>query len=297
MKDEHLVSVIITTYKRSKFLCRAIESVVNQTYEKIEIIVVDDNGKENMQFREDTQNEIQLNFPSVNIKLLKNDTNKGACYSRNRGVENAEGNYLAFLDDDDVWHKEKIKKQVQLFDQLDENYGIVACYWNIIKNNKKEKIHKLSYKGNLSKILGMNHYAPTSMVLIKKYFFNEVGGFDIEYKCRQDIELYYRLASICKFDFVEEVLVDYYLHDSQISGNLPQKVEHIHMFFEKHKRTLSKFARGQLNEYLGDLHMALLNKKKGIKRYQLAIYFNPTRISQIIIKSTMGIFGYSRKNN
>ena len=100
MKQYPLVSVIIPTYKRSELLSRALASVIAQTYENLEIIIVDDNDGEN-EFRKTTRSKIQNEFSGKNIHYIENEKNEGLAEARNIGVKKSMGKFIAFLDDDD----------------------------------------------------------------------------------------------------------------------------------------------------------------------------------------------------
>ena len=102
-----LVSAIIPFYKKKKFIKETINSILKQTYENIEIVIVyDDLEKDDLRF-------LKQNFSNINkIRIIENDTNLGAGFSRNKGIEAAKGNYIGFIDADDLWSKEKISKQV-----------------------------------------------------------------------------------------------------------------------------------------------------------------------------------------
>src|SRR5215471_7855638 len=101
------VSVIIPTHNRAEFLRSAITSVLNQTYQDFEIIVVDDAST-------DKTPEVVASFHDGKIKYIRHDANKGDAGSRNTGIRNSSGDFLAFLDDDDEWLPEKLQMQVGL---------------------------------------------------------------------------------------------------------------------------------------------------------------------------------------
>ena len=99
-----LISVIIPTFNRETLLKRAIISVLNQTYQNLEIVIIDDASK-------DGTEKLVNNFQDSRINYFKNDRNQGVQISRNRGLEIAKGLFISFLDDDDFWLKEKIEEQ------------------------------------------------------------------------------------------------------------------------------------------------------------------------------------------
>lgn len=287
------VSVIIPTFKRSDYLVRAINSVLNQTYKNIEIIVVDDNDGDD-EYRKVTKSMIQPYLLDKSILYLEHSENKGLPSARNTGVKSATGIYIAFLDDDDEWLPEKIEKQINLFDTLPEDYGIVSCGWNLIHsvNHYKKELYP-NYKGDLSKILALNHFSPPSMVVIKKEAFDRVGGFDENFRWRQDIELYFRLAPFYLFDYVPEVLVNYYYHPESMSRNFKKKLEAVERFINKHRKELKKnnIPWSEINERKGDLAAASGKRIKAVKAFLIAGVNSKKRAKIVVIKAMLSLLG------
>src|SRR5262249_27810917 len=141
------VSVIIPTHNRAEFLRSAITSVLKQTFQDFEIIIIDDASK-------DHTREVIINFNDTRIKVIHNQVSKGAAGSRNIGVMNTNCGYIAFLDDDDEWLPEKLKMQTCLLDNSTQEIGGVCtgCF-TIEKASRRvlSKDHpeiKDIYKGN-----------------------------------------------------------------------------------------------------------------------------------------------------
>ena len=137
-----MVTVITPTYKRHQFLKNAIESVLAQTYADFEMIIVDDNPPRTAEriFTEDVIREID----DPRIRYIQNKENMGGAASRNVAIEMANGEYIAFLDDDDVYLPTKIEKQYNLIKKLPEEYGMVYC-WMSYKDFETNKILQLEY--------------------------------------------------------------------------------------------------------------------------------------------------------
>jgi glycosyltransferase involved in cell wall biosynthesis len=203
---KNLVSVIIPTYERYDLVLRAIDSVYNQTYPNIEIIVVNDNSKDERYF--------SLNDDS-RIKYIK--SNKRLGYPgkvRNLGIKESSGEWLAFLDDDDFWLKDKLEKQMLCSDKYDficcdalinnvrYNKNFYIDYWN---NNNPENKDELDYS-----ILLKHNLIINSTVVIKKDLINGVGGFD---ETRRQGEDYITWLKITKMGapcfFLDESLMEY----------------------------------------------------------------------------------------
>ena len=128
-----LVSAIITTHNRSpETVLRAVNSVLSQTYEKIELIVVDDSTSDYSQ-RQDVENSVRE--ASDRVLYIKHPTSRGANAARNTGLAHAKGYYVAFLDDDDEWSLNKIEEQLKCF--TDNSFALVYCGMVIIDDKKK----------------------------------------------------------------------------------------------------------------------------------------------------------------
>lgn len=123
MSDKPLVSVVVPVHNDSKFIKEAISSIINQSYKNTEIIVVDD-------FSVDDTVEKVLSFGDKGIKVIKNSSNKGAAYSRNIGIKKCTGEYVSFMDGDDVLDLEKTKKQVEFM--LSNNCVFSSCYYSFV---------------------------------------------------------------------------------------------------------------------------------------------------------------------
>lgn len=214
-----LVSVIITTYKRSpEIVMRAINSVRSQTYSNIEIIVVDDSPST---YEHRLELQKYLSEFGDEIKYIAHQQNQGACAARNTGLDSANGDYVAFLDDDDEWLPEKIEKQMEKF--IDEEIALVYCGMLVIDDTTMKFLGNETtiYSGNVyGKLIFNNFVGSTSSPLIKKKYLMEVGGFDIFMKSAQDYDLWLRLARKYKIDGIKENLLKYHIHkDERISTN------------------------------------------------------------------------------
>lgn len=143
-----LVTVIIPTYKRSDKIERAIKSAINQTYKNIEIIVIVDNAD----FPEERRKTKKIVSKYENIKFIENEENLGGALTRNVGIDNAQGKYIAFLDDDDEFISNKIERQMELMKQKEKDcikVGMVYCYKNGINSEGKTIFTtKIDYEGN-----------------------------------------------------------------------------------------------------------------------------------------------------
>lgn len=176
------VSVIIPTYKRSEFLERAIESVLNQSYSNLEIVVVDDNEIDS-NYRVETEKKMLKYSNNPRVVYVKNKKNVGGALARNIGINQATGKYIAFLDDDDIYIQDKIKNQLEYM--LETKYDM--SFTDVRFHNTNDRLidyRKHSYiRPNITneelliKHL-MHHLTPTSTYMIKKESLLEIGCFD-----------------------------------------------------------------------------------------------------------------------
>ena len=163
-----LVSVIITTYSRPDYLVRAIESVINQSYKSIEILVVDDNGKGKQQ---ETTKEILSNYKTV--KLITYSHNNGSCYARNIGVKNASGDIVMFLDDDDYYLETKVEQQCENF--INSDIDACICAMKRVDENNNEIISDENFpRGRDLKSYILSGNCFTTMIAIKKNVFESL---------------------------------------------------------------------------------------------------------------------------
>lgn len=213
------VSVIITCYNYGKYLKGCLDSVLNQSFSNFEIIIVNDGSIDNT-------DEIVENFQSLsNIKYIK-QPNKGQAIAKNVGIQNSSGDFIAFLDADDAWEKDKLKKQLPLFEK--NNVGVVysrAMYVNdqgqSIKNLKTTEKYLIPKSGKVTENLFLDNFVPFSSSIIRKDCFKKCGIFDVSLQMGIDWDLWLRISTVYEFDFVDEPLLIYRVgHAGQMSKNL-----------------------------------------------------------------------------
>lgn len=194
------VSVIIPTYKRVNELVLAINSVINQTYKNIEIIVVDDNGDNDYSLK---VRDIVESYCNNNIKLITYKGNKNGAFARNQGILNANGEFISFLDDDDIYLETKIEKQVNYLINNKSKFSGVYCK---MQNNKSKNFTYV--EGDLSlQILKNISLLPTPTLLLFKNAILDIECFDENLLRHQDYDLMLRYFEKYKIGFVDEFLV------------------------------------------------------------------------------------------
>lgn len=183
MKDEILVSVIIPTYKRTvNYLSRAVDSVLNQTYRQIEVVVIDDSPDSYPERKAIAQYMADVQKKDSRVLYLQNEKNIGGSLSRNRGIKACHGQYVTFLDDDDKYKPQKVEKQLQfmLEQDCDMSFSNMIMYdnaGNVVDFRSHTDIKSFDNTTLLRyhltrKITG----TPTFMYKTEK--IREIGGFD-----------------------------------------------------------------------------------------------------------------------
>lgn len=210
-REDELISVIIPTYKRNDTLVRAINSVKNQTYKNIEIIVVDDNAK----FLEIREKNKEIIKKYDDIIFIENKENLGGGISRNVGIQRATGKFIAFLDDDDEFYPNKLEEQFNYYKKLNnDNIAMIYCYAKMVNVDGSTYFFKKNIEGNLLKENVENCIAATSWWFCPKDKLLSVGGFE-DISSRQDASLLLKFfLKGYEVYCVQKILLKYYWHDS-----------------------------------------------------------------------------------
>jgi glycosyltransferase involved in cell wall biosynthesis len=202
MRQNSLISVIIPVYNRAWCIGQALDSVLGQTYKNFELIVVDDGS-------DDETGQILKNYKDnhENIKVLF-QKNKGVSSSRNLGILNSNGDFIAFLDSDDLWEKEKLQAQIEYF--MKNKSAFVCQTEEIWVRNKKrinpKKRHKKPFGDIFIPSLSLCLVSP-SAVMMRREFFDESGLFDEKMTACEDYDLWLRSSLIFDFHLIEKPFV------------------------------------------------------------------------------------------
>ncbi|MGM0519940.1 MAG: glycosyltransferase family 2 protein [Campylobacterota bacterium] len=174
--NNKLVSVNITTYNRAHLLPRCLDSVLSQSYDNMEVIIVDDCSSDNT-----TEVVKEYQQKDSRIKYIKHETNQKLPTARNTAWKNSLGEYIAFMDDDDEWmDKDKIKKQVKIFENSDdEKLALISTSVRLYSDENSFEDKIIQKPKNLkSHILSRNGIMYTPTVMTKRSVIEKVGGFD-----------------------------------------------------------------------------------------------------------------------
>jgi len=273
-----LVSVIIPVYNCSKYILSAIDSVLEQTYKNYELIVVDDGSTDNTA-------DVVLKYKDK-IKYILQD-NGGVSKARNTGINNANGSYIAFLDADDVWEKNKLEIQMNLFElfgdvdlifcsflhtkdgkivtgkTFQETYNIFREYNIKIKNifeynstfdccdNKN-----IFYWGNIYKYLFLGNFILPSSVLLRRNSLSKTGLFDERYRVAEETEFFLRYSKLNTIGFIDCPLLRYEMPESEnLSG----------------KKNMEKLIKNALQIQIDSLMANYEEYKKNVRFFETGI--------------------------
>jgi glycosyltransferase involved in cell wall biosynthesis len=193
MQSEPTVSVVIATYKRAGLVPRAIDSVLRQTFQDFEIIVVDDGSPDNTK-------EVVASVADKRIRYIRHEKNKGLPAGRNTGIRAAMGRYIAFLDDDDRWREDKLAKQVKAM----QTYDAVVCAAEA--SGKLMTFHRKPVV-ELADLRRGNQFPPSGL-MAKASLLKEVL-FDEQQRQGEDWDALIRIAQRCSIGYIAEPLLLY----------------------------------------------------------------------------------------
>ncbi len=204
------VSVIIHTYNNEKYIVETIESVLSQTYDDYEIIVVDDGSVDGTR---------DAFLPYMHAIRYHYKENGGIASAKNAGIGLSEAKFIAFLDHDDLWHPDKLKLQVECFNE-NPQVGLVYGKYTTFRDGKdlRTKPEK-GYSGWIFKELLSKSFIQTSTVMVKMECLDAVGPYDEQFSLGDEYDMFLRIAKKYQCSFIDQGLTRYRLHDTNASNN------------------------------------------------------------------------------
>lgn len=238
-----LVSVVIPTYDRPKFLSEAIESVLDQTYRNVELIIVDDCSPRSAA---DAVDALAVDSLQA-FELVRHERNRGGAAARNTGIEAANGEYIAFLDDDDKWDEAKLGTQVRTFERSPDNVGLVSVGGRSIdQSGNIVHVSRPTHSGNITKdLLCRNVLGSFSLCMVRTSIIDNVGTLDERFPSWQDQEWYIRVSQQYAVRSIPEPLVTYRRSSKgRITGDVELTVNETYpLFVAKYGPTASDYGR------------------------------------------------------
>ncbi|WP_117592591.1 glycosyltransferase family 2 protein [Haloprofundus halophilus] len=236
-----LVSVVVPTYDRPAYLRSAVQSVFDQTYDAVELLVVDDCSP-----RPAAPVLDELNPDGRHrVRVIRHERNRGGSAARATGIRAAEGEYVAFLDDDDEWLPTKLEKQVAVLDAHPE-VGLVYTGTQVIDSDgeKLESVTPVAH-GSLTKtLLCRNVIGTFSKVMVRRALVEEVGTPDERFPSWQDLEWYVRLSRHCSVAGIREPLIRYQTDSpGRITDDVDDALVSRRLFVEKFDPLAREYGR------------------------------------------------------
>jgi glycosyltransferase involved in cell wall biosynthesis len=271
--ESEMVSVVLPTYDRPGFLKQAISSVVKQTYDAVELIVVDDHSPEPA-----STVVQQFNDTAIDIRYIRHSENRGANTARNTAIKASNGEYIAFLDDDDQWKPTKIEKQVEAFQDAGNDVGVVYTGMKCVDSNMGHtftRVSKLQDDATKDIFLGVP-LNPFSCVMVRSDIIQKAGLLDVEMPSWQDREWYVRLSQHCQFEVIHEPLVIRELGDhEQIGDDFESKRDISYpLFLSKHRDTAAELGSYYERRFVSSLCETLARAAIANNYYRDAIKFS-----------------------
>jgi len=236
-----LVSVVTATYNRANYLPGTIRSVLGQTYPHLEHLVVDDGSTD------DTKEAISAYLVDTRLRY-HTQNNQGQAVARNFGLAHAKGEYLCFLDSDNLWEPDKLESQLKEFEahpEVDVVYGDIraideAGHPMDVPNMKR-------YSGRITEMLLRDNFVSFNTAMIRRRCYEELGGLDERIRRADDYEFFLRYSTRYRFLYVPKVYVQYRIQRNQISSNKEARFESnrsiLENFMKQHPELVSEEVR------------------------------------------------------
>ena len=265
-----LVSVIIPTYNGYDNLARAVDSCLKQTYQNIEVFVVDDNGT-GTENQIKTQEVMEKYKDCPNVNYLVHPQNINGSAARNTGIKASSGEYIAFLDDDDEYLPDNLEKHIQVLANKPSDYAMSYCGKKLITPNVGEEIIMPPFEGDvLLDFFCSKMRIGSSFMVVRRSVVEEVNGFDESFRRHQDWEFIVRILDKYKIAKVDNVgIIKYSIGRNQAKN--PEKFKENRMYYlNKMEYIIKKFDKKQqakiYNNHYFQIAKEYLRAKK-LKQY------------------------------
>lgn len=288
-----MISIIVPVYEHPDLLRDALDSIGNQTTDDYEVLVVDDASS--------TDFEPVIDDYDDRVRLVTHEENRGAAAARNTGIEHADGDHIAFLDADDTWKPTKLERQRDVFENGDNDLGLVYTGFVQYELDGSEWERHPEARGDIYlEELERDRVHPTSTVMVRRSVVEEVGGFDTSLPSRQDYDLWIRITEQYDVDFVDEILVEKREQEDSISKDFESRIRGDQAVLQKVRNRLGEFgvlSKSKILSYhyhvLGRDYESNGNRLGAVKYLSLAILHYPFRpVSWAML--TIAILGIDR---
>ena len=277
------ISVIIPAYKAADTIMASLNSVFAQTYQDYEVIIVNDRSPDNL-------NEMLDTIKNARVKIINHETNLGASAARNTGITAAKGDYVAFLDSDDVWYPHKLQMQLDFMTATDNSVKANCTSFAMLRTNGRKNDRILERDKNWNQImLGGCTVSPGSTMMAERTLFNNdnIGPYNTQLRRLEDWDWLLSYCSKYKLGVIEEVLVEVRVSgypSYHIAKNAAEKIWELKENFVRHNygtKAVDFFKAGIEVENCGT---AFRNKKYAVAMTHLmrATITSPARAMHLI---------------
>lgn len=265
------VSVIIPTYRGHENICRAVNSVLNQTYKNIEIIVVDDNGKDSEEQKK-TEEALISYINECKIKYISHEKNINGSAARNTGARASNGEFIAFLDDDDEYLPQNIENHIKKFESLSQDYGITYCAKKLFHGDGRKEDIIPSMEGDiLFDFMCGRIRMGSSFIMVRRSVFDKVNGFDETFRRHQDWEFIARILYEYRAGKVESLGLNKYLL-ARNNARTPEQFEKNRLYYlDRLKFIIESFDKEKQTQ-IYDSHYSQIGKEYfKAKKFKLSL--------------------------
>lgn len=234
-----MITVITPTFKRHQYLKNAVDSVLAQTYKDFELIVVDDNPADSEE-RKLTE-EVMNGITDPRVIYIQNEKNLGGAGSRNRAIEMAKGEYIAFLDDDDMYLPDRLRVQYEAMKEHDWEVCVMdGATFKYETGEPVSERHQRLWDGmtndELIRSHLMYHISGTNSFMFRTYFIRKIGGFDIVPSCQEYILMQKALDAKPRFGYLPVTLIKNFQHEGEQVSTGPKKLAGQKMLIKNKKK-------------------------------------------------------------
>lgn len=264
-----LYSVVVPTFNRGKVISRCINSVLNQTYRNIELIIIDDGSKDNTM-------EIVEEFSDSRVRYIYQE-NAGAQVARNHGLCEAKGEYISFLDSDDEWLPQIVERFVEEFEK-DSEVDCVYCQSGLIRDGALVYAHRDRLQGKeiYKETLEQGYITSPTFMAIRLEKMRAIGEWDVSLKASQDDDICFRIAKAgYKIKLIDEILAIYHDDgDNKIMSDQKRLADAWYVLWSKYEAdTIRLCGRRVMAKHFGLCYSryALCNDSDGMKKSILKV--------------------------
>jgi len=290
--SDPLVSVVVPTHSRPEYLRRAVQSVLAQSYDAIELVIVDDNDATPA-----SEALVDLSLRDLTtVEIVRGRDHANAAAARNTGVQVASGEFVAFLDDDDWWAANKITRQIEAFDRADDDVGLVYAGAKLVFDDHRTVSVPPAVEEPMTKALLRRNVVGTMSAVIVRRRVAKAISFDERFPSWEDLVWYVDLSRFTDFERIPDPLV-WYEHDSpdRLSEDVERERRSRQLFlakyqslarsygvlFEREMRAWAAFRSGTVAFHGGAYDEARRLLLTAVARYPLERQFYPYLVTAL----------------